>query len=326
LSFPSASRRIDEPADALIERLRGLRDGDRAVPALVALGPSAIAPLRRFLFERERSGIYEPRCNAVAALAWLKADDVLLDFLNDAAAVQINDPIERTGEDAVINAAARAIRHRRDDASFAVLRRIARQRPMAGVIEALGDRGRDEAIPWLVEGLSSDFARKAAESALRKFGITARPNLIAAALNAQPAPATESETSLRTRRSALGLLGDIGVTLDEWSRLKPLMEARDSRLATLACHLALVTGQSALDREAAVGRLIELLRSNNWFLAVYIEDWLAENHDDTARVVNRAIDRGDPLVRDMRVRASLLRVVSGHTAERLSSREDIDLA
>lgn len=326
LFIPSASRRIDEPAATLIACLKGLRGGDHAVADLVALGPSAVPSLRSFLFQPEPSGIYEPRCHAVAALGALKAEDVLLDFISAARTVRIEDPVERTGEDAVINAAARAIRHRRDDATFDILMRMARQRPMSGVIDALGDMGRDQAIPCLVAGLSSDFARRSAEAALRKFGSRARPHLIAAALDAQPAPDNESETSLRARCGALDLLGEIGLTLDEWSQLKPLMAANDNRVAALAAHLALITDQPAADREAALKRLIELLRCANWLLVVHIEEWLASNCEDTIRFVNRAVDRDDPLVADTTVRASLLRVVLGHKGERLSARWDIELA
>lgn len=316
MSIPSTSRRSDESAAALIECLKGLRDGDRAVAELVALGPSAVPPLRTFLFQREPSGIYEPRCNAVAALAALKAEDTLLDFIREAWTVRIEDPIERTGEDAVINAAARAIRHRRDDDSFELLLRLARRHPMSGVIAALGDMGRDQAIPCLVRGLSSDFARRSAEAALRKFGPGASRQLIAAALDARPTEDSESETSLRTRCSALDLLGEIGVTGAQWALLKPLMRASDHRIAALAARLALLTRQSVLDREAAVGRLLELLQSSNWLLAAHIEEWLADNYEDTIRVVNRAVDCDDPLVAETTVRTSLLRVVSGHTAEK----------
>jgi hypothetical protein len=50
----------------------------RAVAELVALGTSAIPPLREPLFEREPSGLFQVRCRAVEALAALDAYDVLL--------------------------------------------------------------------------------------------------------------------------------------------------------------------------------------------------------------------------------------------------------
>ena len=304
---------------AAIMRLSALREGDRAVLDLIALGQAAIPELRDFLFRREPSGLFEPRCNAVLALASLRAEDVLLDFLEHAPAVDIADPIERTGEDAVINAAARALRHRRDDACFAALMKIAKQRPMAGVIEALGDMGRELAIPRLIEGLSCDFARGVAGVALSKFSSKSRPMLIAVGLNPRPSEESETSTSLRMRWSALSVLADIGATLEEWSLLKSLMDAHDVRVAALACRLALVTQQPLLDREEALGRLIRLLGSADWLLRMQIEGWLAENYDLTLRIINRAVDRGDNTVRDETVRNSLLRVIGSAAARALST-------
>lgn len=319
MSVPSVDCRIGDTAETLIERLKALRDADRAVIDLVALGAPAVTSLRRLLFQREPSGIYAPRCNAVAALAALRAEDALLEFLEHAPAVEIPDPIERTGEDAVINAAARALRHRRDDACFAALMRLAAARPLAGVIEALGEMGRDIAIPRLVEGLSSDFTRGVAAAALSKFGPKSRPILLGIALNPRPSEAFETTTSLRTRWSALGVLGTIGVTLEEWSLLNPLMDARNDRVAALTCRLALATQQPLLDREAAIGRLIRLLKSADWLLAMQIEGWLAETYDLTLQIINRAVDRGDETVRNETVRNSLLRVIGSGTAKSLST-------
>jgi len=301
-----------------IARLAALREGSQAVLDLIALGRLAIPQLREFLFRREPSGLFEPRCNAVSALASLRAEDVLLDFLEQAPAADIADPIERTGEDAVINAAARALRHRRDDACFTALMKIAQQRPMAGVIEALGDMGRDLAIPRLIEGLSSDFTRGVAGAALSKFSSKSRPMLIAVALTPRPSEELETPTSLRMRWSALGVLADIGLTLEEWSLLQPLMDAHDVRVAALTCRLALVTRQPLLDQEEALGRLIRLFKSADWLLTMQIEGWLAENYDLTLRMINRAVDRGDNTVRDETVRSSLLRVIGSAAARGLS--------
>jgi hypothetical protein len=65
----------DDVTDRLIVRLQGLYDTDRAVMELIALGPCAIPALRRFLFLREPSGIDQPRCDTLAALAGPKAED-----------------------------------------------------------------------------------------------------------------------------------------------------------------------------------------------------------------------------------------------------------
>ena len=297
-------------AERLIARLQGLRDADRAVLELIAIGAAAIAPLRDFLFRREASGLYQPRCNAVAALAGLRAEEVLLDFLRAAPEVEIVDPVERTGEDAVINAAARALKHRRDDAAFEALMRIAEKRRLAGVVEALGEMGRQAAMPRLIEGLSSDFTRFVAEAAIRKTGSAARAPLIAIALKPIPCAEFETASSRRLRRSALGLLCDIGVSAAAWSLLRPLMEAADERLAALACKLALATKRNLPDRQRAVCRLIGLLPSADWLLTVEIEGWLAEHYDETRPVIDRALNRADQSLPNDKVRHSLRRVTA----------------
>jgi hypothetical protein len=308
----------DEPVKAegqgkperLIARLQALFDADRAALELMALGQPAILPLRRFLFRREPSGLYQPRVQAVGALAALRAEDVLLDFLRGAPDVDIVDPVERTGEDAVINAAARALSHRRDDEAFAAFVGIAECRSLPGIVEALGEMRRKKAIPYLIEGLASDFCRPAAETALRNFGSAARPALISAALNAIPSVEFESVSSLRTRRSAVTVLRDIDVTLEQWSVLQPLMQSTDKWLSALACSLGLSPGQPTLDQEGAVRRLFHLLCSSDWLLTVEIESWLAENYEATNRVIAELFERGDPMIQDDKVRQSLLRVTA----------------
>jgi hypothetical protein len=297
-------------AERLIARLQAFLDADRAVLELSALGPAAIPPLRRFVFRREPSGLYQPRVLAVAALAALRAEGVLLDFLRGAPDIDIVDPVERTGEDAVINAAARALAHRRDDEAFAALVGIAECRSLAGVVEALGEMRRKKAIPYLIEGLASDFCRPAAETALRKLGAAARPALIGAALKAIPSVEFESVSSLRTRRSAVSVLRDIGVTLEQWSVLQPLMWSTDEWLSALACSLGLAPGQPTLDKEDAVLRLCHLLRSSDWLLTVEIESWLAGHYEVTSRVIAEAIERDDLIIKDDKVRQSLLRVTA----------------
>ncbi|HTW54134.1 MAG TPA: hypothetical protein VME45_19760 [Stellaceae bacterium] len=297
-------------AERLIARLQALYDADRAALELTALGPAAIPPLRKFLFQREPSGLYQPRVLAVSALAALKAEDVLLDFLWNAPAVDIVDPVERTGEDAVINAAARALAHRRDEKLFAALIGIAGCRSLAGVVEALGKMRRKKAIPYLIKGLASDFCRPVAEAALHEIGAAARSALIGVALKAIPSVDSETVSSLRTRRSAVTVLRDIGVTLEQWSVLEPLMWSTDEWLSASACRLGLARGQPSVDKEEAVRRLFHLLRSSDWLLSLEIETWLADNYDVTSRVIAEAIERADPVLQDSQVRGSLLRVTA----------------
>ncbi|MCC6362257.1 MAG: hypothetical protein IT165_01965 [Bryobacterales bacterium] len=68
----------------LVDGLNSLLDGESAVSALIACGPAAIDPLRRFLLEGQPSGVYQPRRWAVDALAGLGAKDILLEAITKA--------------------------------------------------------------------------------------------------------------------------------------------------------------------------------------------------------------------------------------------------
>jgi hypothetical protein len=118
--------KTSEP-DALITR----PSAERTRHELTALGPAAIPSLKKFLLQRDPSGPRQLRVSAVSALAALKAEDILLEFLHDTPSFDIADPVERMGEDAVINAAVRALAHRRDDEFFGALIGIAEWRPLA---------------------------------------------------------------------------------------------------------------------------------------------------------------------------------------------------
>jgi hypothetical protein len=82
-----------------IDKLKSLHDGYRGVIEVVTCGNKAISALRVLLFQREPSGLYQPRCLAVKALAALEAYDVLVAYLN--APREIADPVERAGEDSM---------------------------------------------------------------------------------------------------------------------------------------------------------------------------------------------------------------------------------
>jgi hypothetical protein len=129
-----------------INRMMSLRDGDRGLLEVVACGKEAIGPLRFLLFKREPSGIYEPRRRVASALRSLQAYDVLREFL--ALRREISDPVERTGEDAVINAVARELRCRPRETDFPLLLDVLRWRILASVIESAGAFEKPEAIPY----------------------------------------------------------------------------------------------------------------------------------------------------------------------------------
>jgi hypothetical protein len=264
-----------------IYRLTSLYDGDVGVAEVVACGTRAVQPLRALLFEREGSGLYQSRCRAVDALAALGAYDVLSDFLIVPRTAA--DPVERVGDEAVINAAALALAQARDEHTFELLMTVVSRRLLPGVIGALGAFQRTEAIPCLIAALAEDDCRQAAENALAKIGRGARHALIAAAIRPRPSCDRESESSLRSRRSALELLVSIGIRPATWAALRPLLGEQDPKVKVLACKICLASAPSP-EKLVAIGHLIDVLPNADWMLGDEIESCLVD-HFDIAREV-----------------------------------------
>jgi hypothetical protein len=274
-----------------IDTLKSLHDGERGIIAIAACGRQAIPALGALLFEREPSGLYQPRCLAVRALAALDAYDVLIEFLNAPRA--ITDPVERVGEDAVINAAARALTGLHDVRIFELLMSLAETRLLPGVVGALGRFGRLEAIPYLVEALAEDESRPAAEAALRNFGSSARQSLLVAAIQCSSPVGRESESSLRRRRSALQLLTEIGIQPETWPVLRNLMQDQDAKILVLACKICLESAMES-EKDGAIRRLISLLPGVDFMLSDEIQQCLALHFDNVKKVVVAATQAGDP--------------------------------
>jgi hypothetical protein len=195
---------IADDVGRAINKLKSSHNGDLGIIDVIACGKRAIPALRDLLFERDRAGFFEVRCRAVDVLAAFRERDVLLEFLQ--APHEVADPVERLGDDAVINAAARALAKYRDEEVFQLLMALTRRRLLPGVVAALGSFGRCEAIPYLISAIAEDECRPAAELALTRFGQSARSALMRAASSAPPALEGESPSRLRQRQSARRLL------------------------------------------------------------------------------------------------------------------------
>lgn len=263
---------------AAIEQLCSLHDGDRGVLAVIACGRRAIPRLKALLFKSEQSGLFETRCRAVTALRALGGSQVLMEFLS--AVRPAADPVQRLGDEAVIEAAARAlVSDRSDQPRFRFLLRLGHQWPyLAGVVEALGSFDRLEAIPALVLALDDDGARPAAEAALLRLGWPALRPLAAVARSPWPSAANESDGSRRKRRSALSLILKIGPERRLWSRLRDLMDDNDAGISVLACRLCLIHGSDE-ERIGAIRRLAELLVGADWLLRAEIREAMALSPD-----------------------------------------------
>jgi HEAT repeat protein len=236
---PASTKEAQSAASAnglgpAIERIRSLHDGDRGVVEAASHGACAIPALRQLLFETDRSGFFETRLRAVEALVLIGAHDVLIEFLESCR--EIADPVARLGEDAIINAAARALSGVEEPRVFPLLMSLAEKRIRPGIIAALGAFRRVESIPHLVAALAEDESRPSAEAALLDLGEAARDALLATARR-EPFTDCESESRLRQRRSALALLAQIGVPPQAWRRLREIMQDRDPRIRQLACQI-----------------------------------------------------------------------------------------
>jgi hypothetical protein len=265
-----------------LERLKSLHDGDLGVVEITACGRRAIPVLRALLLEGETSGIYHPRCRAVEALAALGAHDVLIEFLD--APRDVADPVNRTGEEAVINAAARALVGSDDERVFPLLLELAKRQPLAGVIDALGSYRRSEAIPCLISALSEDYSRRAAEAALLRLGSRARPALLRAAARPVPSAEWENPSSRRARRSAVQLLARIGIPSRQRSRFRDLMQDRDPEVAVHACRACLASA-SKDDKTDIIGRLIALIPSVGWLLCEEVEESIIAHYESAREII-----------------------------------------
>jgi hypothetical protein len=261
----------DEGIEQLVDRLNSLKDGEHVAAELMACGKKAIRSLRRFLLDGKPSHIFQPRQHAVEALAGLGAKEVLIEYL--ARDKEVPDPVDRYGEEAVENTAARLLARWRDEDVYNVLLPLLRRKPMPGVVETIGEFGRTEAIPYFIRALEDDIARGPAEEALWKVGEPARPALLDAALTPEPTVAEESPSSMRRRRSAMRLLAMLPLAAEDWSRLAVLTTDRDPEISARAARVALLAADDRW-KHRAVRRLAELLPKADSFLQAEIESWL----------------------------------------------------
>ena len=268
--MPAEDRRSTERA---IERLRSLHAGEIAVLEAAACGPRIVPELRRLLFSRESSGLFEVRVRAVFALAKLRAHGTLLDFLRTRQTIA--DPVAQLGEDAVISAAALAMVNCDAVGLFDVLMELAKRPGLPGVIFALGATRRAEAIPVLVSALSEDTSRLTAERALIRFGRAAQPALMEV-ITGTSGTSSQSESQLRQRRSAIRLLSQMGISFRTNHWLGVVIDDPDPKIAIVASAIALRSGSNP-DKRRSIRRLLQLFVSAGWQDREDIERSMAAN-------------------------------------------------
>jgi hypothetical protein len=265
-SRESVDSRRDSIAQ-LISQLDSLLEGAEACARLVATGPAAVEPLREFLLDGRPRSVPDPRVWAVRALSGLGADDVLLEFLRRPTAS--DDAILRFAEETVRNAAAQALADSPLPGVDDVLVATASAEHLPAALTAIATREPNYALPILIRALEDDFARDAASEGLRRSGVAAREALIRTALDR----GNGSEGSLRRRRTAVDLLGQLDVDQSTWGRLQPVLAETD---AALVCTVARVGTSAGADPVRIVRRLLEILPNVGWDWLSTVEDMVVE--------------------------------------------------
>ena len=149
-SFPFAGISSAQ-IESLVLALESLSDGELAVDLIIACGGRAIAPLQELLLHGRARTVVLPRCHAVRALGGLEARETLLAYFTKFEPP--GDPVVLFAEDGVRSAVAHELMRWKEEESFQTLLRAARQRATIGLVEALGEFGRSEAVPLLFERL-----------------------------------------------------------------------------------------------------------------------------------------------------------------------------
>lgn len=298
-----------EPADRpdvqhALDRLKSLHDGDLGVFDIVACGRRTVPALRALLLEGPSSGIYQPRCRAVEALAVLGAHDVLIEFLSSPR--DVADPVNRTGEEAVITTAARALAANRDVRVFPLMLQLAKRQPLAGVIDALGSFRRSEALPYLIRALREDYSRRAAEAALLRMGPRARVALLKAAMQRCPSAEWESPSSRRARRSAVQLLARLGVSLALRPQVCDLMDDPDAEVAMHACR-AYLTSTPAHEKPDVLRRVMDLIPRLGWVVCMEAEECILDHFESAREIIAETMRRTPPEPADRSPRAQIYR-------------------
>jgi hypothetical protein len=281
----------DKQLRKLVASLNSLHQGGADIPLLMICGERAIRPLRDILLH----GLYGdvgslsiPLPQVVWALAELGARDVLLEYL--AMEKDIADPVVCQAEDTVENTAARALAAwHSEDVSSALLKKLS-ARPLAGVIETLGNFRRPEPLPHYILSLEDDSCRHSAEEAIAKLGEQAHAALIKAAGTPHPSATAETPSSVCRRRSALRLLSDLRLSPPDWQELAPALHDRDPEISVRAGFFALLAADPE-DKDCALRRLLEVLPEANHSLQREIESRLlrhfASDQDARAEEIAR---------------------------------------
>jgi hypothetical protein len=260
--------------------LDSIMDGELAMNMLMAAGDRAVPHLEHFLLAGSPRTIALPRCRTARALGELGAYSTLISYFRDYEFP--TDAEVLFAEDAVRSAVARELSRWKSDEVFRILMEAAKQRATSGLVLAIGEFHRPEAVPLLFQILEDDFCREDAKGALRKVRETAHPYaaLLIRGLSEVP---FYGPHALHRRRATLQLLEQFGVSEAEWQDLRQFLTESDADVVISAARMGLKIGPQSDQRQVAES-LFRISEHVNWAQEGEIEE-LLDAHPDLAHEI-----------------------------------------
>lgn len=253
-----------------VARLQSLHESDRAVLELIAGGERNLPGLRDFLLNGRLTSVFQPRLNAVNAIAGIGGKDILIEYLKSP--LRTGDPVIRLGEEAVRSSAVRELsRWPAEEVADAIMDSI-RKHLTPGACDAAGRLRLISAAPYLVDALADDICRLPAMDALRSMFPEVKPLLIETALRFAQLRFPDSPTLLRRAQAALRILSEVELSEADAVSLSPLVAANDSEIAVCVSRILITRIQDHRQEIASV--LVRNLGRAPWFLRDEIRELL----------------------------------------------------
>lgn len=244
----------------LIRGLDSLVDGESAAFKLISCGSRVIPFLERFLLSGAPRTVALPRRRAVRVLAALGAHSVLTAYLRESRLPE--DAAVLFAEDGVRSDVSRELLQWKTEEVFEVLSHAAQRRATSGIIFALGEFRRAEAVPLFFEVLEDDFCREDAKEALRKMPGECREYAMCL-LRGETTLPIHGSAALRRRRATLQLIEEFGVDSAAWLTIRRFLAEDDVDVVLAAAGVGLQAAPEC-ERPEILLTLLRVSRHANW--------------------------------------------------------------
>lgn len=268
----------------LVEGLNSLTEGESAATMLVSSGVRVIPLVAEFLIRGRPVSVPEPRRRAVRVLADLGAVDDLIRYLEWDK--RIADPVLRFSEESVESLAAELLARWPTQRVFDVLLRLGQHRKLIGLCSAFAQLRRPESIPVLIQNLRDGVCGRPAAEALKQMGRVVVPELLAAAITPEMNGETELPASLQKRRLAVRILGQVGLSEDDWNAIRSLSHDDDTEIAARACIAGIPLATEA-ERILLASRMLTAASNANWLVKCEIQEVLVANYQSLRWVIEQ---------------------------------------